>query len=140
VGKIAIPDKILHKPGDLDAGEMEVMRRHAEMGYKLLTGSDSHLMELAATIAWTHHERFDGRGYPRSLAGDQIPIEGRIAAVADVFDALTSHRVYKEAFTLEKALAILEEERGKQFDPPLVDALLLNLETVEQIMIRYADH
>ena len=101
VGKIAIPDRILLKPGPLDAEEREIVQTHAEIGYRMLAGSGGEMLELAATIAWTHHEHFDGGGYPRGLAGEHIPIEGRIAAVADVFDALTSDRVYRPAFTVD---------------------------------------
>ncbi len=139
VGKISIPDEILHKPGKLDDEEMAMMRKHAEKGYRVLTGSESSLLELAATIAWSHHERFDGQGYPRRLKAKEIPFEGRIAAVADVFDALTSKRVYKPAFTLQQARAIIEKESGKGFDSQIVDTFLANIDAVQNIMIVYAD-
>jgi putative two-component system response regulator len=139
VGKIAIPDEILRKPGRLTDEEMSVMRQHAQKGYTMLEGSSSSLLELAAIIARTHHERFDGTGYPRRLKAKQIPFEGRVAAVADVFDALTSKRVYKPAFPVSKAQDILVQESGTAFDPDIVDAFLDSFEDVRNIMIVYAD-
>jgi cyclic di-GMP phosphodiesterase len=124
VGKIGIPDQILLKPGPLTASERAVMERHAEIGYRILVGSGAELLQVAATIAWTHHERCDGGGYPRGLAGDEIPLEGRIAAVADVFDALTRDRVYRPRLPPPEALAMLAEGRGSQFDPDVLDAFL----------------
>ncbi len=121
VGKLGIPDRILLKPGRLTDEERTVMEGHAEMGYRILAGSDVELLELAALMALTHHERIDGTGYPRGLAGDEIPIEGRIAAIADVFDALTSDRVYRAAFQPDEARAMMEEGRGTQFDADLLD-------------------
>jgi putative two-component system response regulator len=121
VGKLGIPDAILLKPGPLTTEEREVMEDHAEIGYRILAGSQVELLDLAALMALTHHERIDGTGYPRGLAGDEIPIEGRIAAVADVFDALTSDRVYRPAFTPDEARAMMEEGRGTQFDADLLD-------------------
>lgn len=122
VGKIGIPDTVLLKPGPLAPGERSLVERHTEIGYRLLAGTGSELLELAASIALTHHERFDGSGYPRGLAATEIPIEGRIAAVADVFDALTSDRVYRPAFPLDVALELLRDGRGTQFDPGVLDA------------------
>ncbi|MCU0662264.1 MAG: response regulator [Myxococcota bacterium] len=139
IGKIAMPDAILRKPGGLSEEEMSIMRRHADIGYKLLSGSGSHMLELAATIAWTHHERFDGTGYPLGLTGEDIPVVGRIAAVADVFDALTSKRVYKSAYTVVAAVKVLRQERGQHFDPALVDALLLNVDEIAAIMVAHQD-
>ena len=124
VGKIAVPDWILLKAGPLTPPERELMQKHAQVGYLILNGSGEELLELAATMAWTHHERLDGSGYPRGLEGDDIPLEGRIVAVGDVFDALTSDRVYRRAMTVEDALRILEEGRGTQYDPAVLDALL----------------
>jgi putative two-component system response regulator len=121
VGKIGIPDRVLLKPGKLKPEEREVMERHAEIGHDILSGSESELLRLAARIALSHHERFDGQGYPHGLAGEEIPVEGRIAAISDVFDALTSDRVYRQAFPLMKALQIMKEGRGTQFDPVLLD-------------------
>jgi CHASE2 domain-containing sensor protein len=124
LGKIAIPDAILLKPGKLDLEEWDVMRRHPELGARMLAGSSSPLIRRAETIALTHHERWDGGGYPARLAGTDIPLEGRICAVCDVFDALLSSRCYKPPWTLEEVVAELEQQRGKQFDPELVDAFL----------------
>jgi putative two-component system response regulator len=123
VGKVGVPDRILLKPGSLTGGERAEMMRHAEIGYRILAGSRAELLQLAATIAWTHHERIDGRGYPRGLAGAEIPLEGRIAAVADVYDALTRDRVYRPRFERERALEMLADGRGTQFDADAVDAL-----------------
>ncbi len=128
VGKVAIPDQILLKPGRLTPDERGQMERHAEIGHQLLQGSDGELMDLAATIAWSHHERFDGDGYPRRLQGDAIPLEGRIAAVADVFDALTQDRVYRPALPLDEALATMAAGRETQFDPGALDSLLESLD------------
>jgi putative two-component system response regulator len=128
VGKIGIPDDILLKPGTLTAPERAAMEQHAEIGYRILVGSRSELLQLAAVIAWTHHERFDGSGYPRGLAGHAIPLEGRIAAVADVFDALTRDRVYRPRFSRGDAVELLERGRGTHFDPYVLDALLAVLE------------
>jgi len=124
VGKIGIPDQILLKPGPLSPSERAVMERHAEIGYRILGGSSSELLQVAATIAWTHHERCDGGGYPRGLAAEEIPLEGRIAAVADVFDALTRDRVYRPRLHPREALAMLAEGRGSHFDPDVLDAFL----------------
>jgi putative two-component system response regulator len=137
-GKIAIPDRILLKTGRLTEAERGVMEEHAEIGYRLLSGSNSELLELAATIAWTHHEKYDGTGYPRGLSGEAIPEEGRIAAIADVFDALTSARVYRPAFEVDQAVAIMREERGKHFDPTVLDLFLNSLDEVLAIRERYA--
>jgi putative two-component system response regulator len=128
VGKIGISDEILLKPEPLTAAERERMENHAEIGYRLLTGSGSDLLETAATIAWTHHERWDGIGYPRRLAGDAIPIEGRITAVMDVFDALTHDRVYRPAMPMDRALEIIRAGRESHFDPAIVDAFLASLD------------
>jgi putative two-component system response regulator len=133
VGKIAIPDSILLKPGSLTADERRVMERHTEIGYQILSGSRAELLRLAADLAWTHHERFDGRGYPRGLSGEHIPLEGRIAAVADVFDALTTDRVYRTAMPVEEAVDLMGGERGKHFDPTILDLFLASLDDVETI-------
>jgi putative two-component system response regulator len=121
IGKVAIPDAILLKEGPLDLDEREQMQRHAEVGHMVLVGS-GRMLELAATIALSHHERFDGRGYPQGLGGEEIPLPAQICAVADVFDALTSDRPYRGAFDPEAAMAIVAEERGEAFDPLVVDA------------------
>jgi putative two-component system response regulator len=128
VGKIGISDEILLKPEPLTAAERKRMENHAEIGYRLLTGSGSDLLETAATIAWTHHERWDGMGYPRRLAGEAIPIEGRVTAVMDVFDALTHDRVYRPAMTVDRALEIIHNGRENHFDPAIADAFLASLD------------
>jgi putative two-component system response regulator len=130
IGKIALGDALLCKPGALTAAERAQVERHPAIGHELLSGTRSTLLEMAAQIAWTHHERFDGHGYPRGLAGDDIPLPGRIAAVADVFDALTSDRVYRPAVSTEDALGVLVAERGGHFDPDVVDAFVASLEEV----------
>ena len=137
VGKIAIPDRILLKPGPLDDGEREVVKTHAEIGHRMLAGSGGEMLELAASIAWTHHEHFDGGGYPRGLEGASIPVEGRIAAVADVFDALTSDRVYRRAFTIEDAVEEMRLLRGTQFDPMILDVFMDSLEEVLEVKSMY---
>jgi putative two-component system response regulator len=124
VGKIAIPDEILRKPGPLTVAEREEMKRHTEVGYRILADSQSDLLRLAATIALTHHERFDGQGYPHGLRGYDIPLEGRIVAVADVFDALLSDRCYRPALPVKDAIKVIENGRGTQFDPAVVNVLL----------------
>lgn len=124
IGKIGIPDDILRKPGRLTADDLVVMRQHPQIGYDLLAGSESELLDLGALIALTHHERYDGTGYPDGTEGDQIPLEGRIVALADVFDALTSERPYKRAFPFDRALAMIVDERGRHFDPELADAFV----------------
>lgn len=121
VGKLGIPDTVLMKPGPLDADELAVIRRHPQLGHSLLAGSASPVVALGASTALTHHERWDGDGYPQGLRGDQIPIEGRIAAVADVFDAMTSHRAYRRALPVERAVEHIVGQRGRHFDPELVD-------------------
>ena len=129
IGKVAIPDAILFKPAKLDEREWEIMRTHAQVGADILesvrAGSEqSQLIELARTIAWTHHERWDGTGYPRRMARESIPLAGRIMALADCYDALTSHRPYKIAWPHAAAVTHVEEQRGLAFDPALVDVFL----------------
>ena len=130
VGKIGIPDGILLKPGKLTPDEYTLMQEHAEFGSRILSGSSSELLTIAATIALTHHEKCDGSGYPRGLQRDEIPIEGRIAAIADVFDALTTNRVYRRAYGLPEAIKIMKEGRGSHFDPDLFDLFIANLDLV----------
>jgi putative two-component system response regulator len=122
VGKIGIPDQILMKPGPLNESEWKIMKQHTIIGGKILSGSDSGILKTAEAIALTHHEKWNGCGYPYKLKGLDIPMAGRITAIADVFDALTSKRPYKKAFSVEKAFDIMAEERGKSFDPELIDA------------------
>jgi putative two-component system response regulator len=139
VGKLGIPDHILLKPGRLSPEELTVMRRHPIIGYDILKGSASKVVQLGAAIALSHHEKFDGSGYPYGLAGDGIPLEGRIVAVADVFDALTSDRPYKLRWTLDDALALLRDGRGSHFDPQCVDAFLGALDEAQAIHHRFKD-
>jgi putative two-component system response regulator len=139
VGKIGIPDSILLKPGALTPEERSIMERHSEMGYQILCGSHSELLGVAATIAYTHHEKYDGSGYPRGLKATDIPLEGRIAAIADVFDALTSDRVYKKALPLTQAIEVMERGRALHFDPELLDHFLGSMNTVVAIKSELAD-
>ncbi len=139
LGKMGIPDGILLKPGRLDEREMQVMRQHPEIGHTLLKNSSSHLIELAAEIALTHHEKWDGGGYPRGLAGDSIPVCGRIVAIADVFDALTSERPYKRAWSLEQARAYIADNAGSHFDPFYAGIFLAHWDEVEAIHARFQD-
>jgi len=124
VGKVAIPDAILLKPGPLTPEERAIVETHAEEGHRLVRGSSSSILDMAATIALSHQEKWDGSGYPRGLKGEAIPIEGRIVAVADVFDALTSDRVYRKAFSVDEAIQMMREQRGRHFDPVLLDAFM----------------
>ncbi len=133
VGKVAIPDEILLKPGALTPEERQQMERHAEIGHEVLEASDGELMDEAATIAWSHHERFDGQGYPRGLMGYAIPLEGRIVAVADVFDALSQDRVYRKALPLDRTLSIMAKGRASHFDPDALDPFLESLDDVMAI-------
>jgi putative two-component system response regulator len=139
IGKIGTPDNILLKPGKFTPEEFQAISRHPEIGYRILSGSDADLLKLAAVIAWTHHEKYDGSGYPRKLVGEAIPLEGRIAAVADAFDALTSRRVYKPSFPVEQAIKIMRQGREKHFDPGLLDTFLGAMDEVLVIKEQYAD-
>jgi putative two-component system response regulator len=122
IGKIGIPDYILLKPAKLDEAEWEIMKQHTVIGARILSQSSSGFMSMAEVIAISHHERWDGSGYPHGLKGEDIPLVGRITAMADVFDALTSKRPYKEAFPVDKAFSILREGSGTHFDPSVVEA------------------
>jgi putative two-component system response regulator len=139
VGKIGIPDRILQKPGKLDPDEWAVMQRHAEIGAEIIGEHDSGMLALARSIALTHHEKWDGSGYPKGLAGEQIPLEGRIVALADVFDALTSERPYKQAWSEEAALEFLRAQKGKHFDPALVDLFIEQMPAIRAIRARWAE-
>lgn len=139
VGKIGIPDGILLKAGPLTATERTTMQGHAEIGYRILTGSSADVLRLGASIAYTHHEWWDGRGYPRGLRGEEIPIEGRIAAIADVFDAVTTDRVYRKALPFGAALDTMRQGRGTQFEPGLLDDFLDPLDEVLAIQARFVD-
>jgi putative two-component system response regulator len=139
VGKIGIPDNILLKPGRLDPAEMEIMKTHSAIGHTMLAGGSSSLMKMAASIAISHHEKFDGSGYPAGLVGGAIPLVGRIVAVADVFDALTSARPYKPAWTVERATQLLRDSAGSHFDPACVDAFLARFDDAMAIMRQLHD-
>jgi putative two-component system response regulator len=161
VGKIAVPDEILKKPGKLDDAERALMRTHCDLGRsvcsqqesspagklrshvqlgrRLTANSSSPLLQMAGSIAYTHHERWDGAGYPQGLQGEDIPIEGRITALADVFDALTSQRPYKAAFSVERSMEILEEERGRHFDPQVLDAFYAGFDDILAVYNEFRD-
>lgn len=139
VGKIGIPDKILLKPSQLDDEERRIMQEHAEIGYQILAGSAAPLLQCAASIALTHHEKYDGTGYPNGLRGEDIPVEGRIAAIADVFDALTSNRVQRRAFPIGEALDIMRKDSGKHFDPGLLEGFLGGMSVVLDIQASLAE-
>lgn len=139
IGKVGIPDSILLKPGRLDADEITIMRRHAAIGHGILAGSSSELLQLAAQIALSHHEKYDGSGYPHGLAGEAIPLCGRIVAVADVFDALTSVRPYKPAWEIDKARSYMAEQRGLHFDPVCLDAFFRCWDAVLAVRQRFQD-
>ncbi len=132
LGKIGIPDSVLLKPGKLDPAEWELMRTHAQIGADLLSGDDSDLFQRARIIALTHHEKWNGKGYPQGLAEESIPMEGRICALADVFDALTSARPYKTAWPFDDAVELVRSEKGEHFDPKLVALFLDNIEDIRE--------
>ena len=139
VGKIGIPDRILLKPGKLDPDEWEIMKTHADIGAQILGNQSSELMDMARSIAQYHHEKWDGSGYPKGLKGEDIPIEGRIAAICDVFDALTSSRPYKKAWSVEEAVAYINENAGSHFDPELVRIFNEELPHILEICNEYTD-
>jgi putative two-component system response regulator len=139
VGKIGIPDRVLLKPGKLDPDDWKIMHRHPEIGFGIIGTHRSPLLRMAALVALSHHEKWDGSGYPRRLAGEAVPLEARIVAVADVFDALTSVRPYKAAWTVEAAVANLVEERGRHFEPRIVEAFLARLPEIRTVMAAYGD-
>ena len=139
VGKIAVPDSILRKPSSLDGAEWVVMRRHPMIGSRILDNSSSELLQAGRVIALCHHERWDGIGYPNGIVGTSIPLWGRICAVADVFDAVTSERPYKPAYSIEEALRILREGRGTQFDPQVVDVFFDQLDEILAVVAEYQD-
>lgn len=139
IGKVGTPDHILLKPGRLTPEELVIMRQHASIGHEILRDSSSPFLQLAATVALTHHEKFDGSGYPQGLSGTDIPLAGRIVAVADVFDALTSARPYKTAWPIEAALDFLRAHSGTHFDPRCVDAFLNDLSAVQAVGHQFQD-
>lgn len=139
VGKIGIPDNILHKPDKLTSQEWIVMKTHTSIGAKIIGAHDNALLRTAKTVALTHHEKWNGTGYPEGLSGENIPIEGRIVAVADVFDALTSNRPYKKAWSVEEAFDLLLNERGNHFDPELIKIFFANIEQILSIKELHTD-
>ncbi|KPA12597.1 chemotaxis protein CheY [Candidatus Magnetomorum sp. HK-1] len=139
VGKIGIPDSILLKPGRLTEEEFIQMKTHTTIGGVLLDGGDSELLHMAQNIALTHHEKWNGTGYPKGLSGNDIPIEGRISAICDVFDALTSERPYKKEWSIEKTMNELTSQKGEHFDPDLLDLFVENLDKILDTKKRFAD-
>lgn len=139
VGKIGIPDSIMLKPGKLTEAEFAVMRTHPHIGAEIIGETESELLRLAKSVALTHHEKWDGTGYPYGLEGEAIPLEGRIVAVADVFDALTSKRPYKEAWTVEDTLAFMHSQKGLHFEPKLVDLLQTCLPEILEIKEKFQE-
>ena len=139
VGKIGIPDSILRKPGPLDADEWKTMQSHATIGGEIIGKHQSGMLATAYEVAMTHHEKWDGSGYPNGLAGEQIPLSGRIIAIADVFDALTSARPYKQAWPVEKAVEHLLSQRGQHFEGRLVDLFLEQMPAILEIKDRWAE-
>lgn len=139
IGKVGIPDAILLKPGRLTPEEFVIMKQHAAIGYELLNANSAPLLKIAAEIALTHHEKYDGSGYPNSLSGENIPLFGRIVAVADVFDALTSERPYKKAWPVEEACQLLRDGSGKHFDPSCVDAFFSDFDEIIKIKNTFLD-
>ena len=139
IGKVAIPDSILNKPGKLTNEEFEIMKSHASIGYEVLKGSDREVLKAASIVSYEHHEKYNGTGYPRGLKGEEIHIFGRITAIADVFDALGHDRCYKQAWELDKILSLFQEEKGKHFDPQLIDLFMDNLDKFLEIKDRLND-
>jgi len=139
LGKIAIPDAVLNKPGRFNDEEREIMNTHAQLGYNILKNSERRLLKAAAVVAYEHHEKWNGTGYPRGLKGEDIHIYGRITAIADVFDALGSDRVYKKAWDDERIFTLFEEEKGEHFDPKLTQLFLDNREAFKEIRDRFKD-
>lgn len=139
IGKIGIPDGILLKPGKLNEYEWEIMQTHTTIGHAILSDSQSRYMQIGAIIALNHHERFDGKGYPNGLKGDEIPLIARVVAVADVFDALVSARPYKKAWPEQEAIAYIQQQSGTHLDPQCVDAFMQRLDEIRQIKAEYSD-
>ncbi|MGC4069521.1 MAG: response regulator [Polyangiaceae bacterium] len=139
IGKLGVPDRVLLKPGKLDPEEWEIMKRHTTIGAEILGEHPSELMVLARIVALRHHERWDGTGYPDGLTGEAIPVEARVVALADVFDALLSERPYKHAWTVAETIKHIEEQSGRHFEPCMVSALIARLDECLAIRERYAD-
>ena len=140
IGKVGTPDLVLHKGDRLDEDEYAIMKEHTVMGYEILQSSDSKLLQFAAQIALTHHEKFDGTGYPRGLKGDEIPLISRICTLSDIFDALTTERIYKPAWTVEQAIAEIDSQNGTTLDPKIVEAFKIALPDILKIRQEYADN
>ncbi|MGL4938460.1 MAG: HD-GYP domain-containing protein [Shewanella sp.] len=140
IGKIGTPDVVLKKPGKLDAQEWEIMQQHAAIGAEIIGEHSDPLLQMARRIALTHHEKWDGSGYPNGLRGEDIPLEGRIIAIADVFDALTSQRPYKQAWTIEATMTLFDDQAGKHFDPQLVAVFKQILPDVIAVRDTYLEH
>lgn len=139
VGKIGIPDGVLLKQGKLNEREWDIMRSHSRIGYEILSDTDTPLLQMAAQIALTHHERWDGRGYPNGLKGDAIPLESRIVALCDVYDALRSERPYKQPWSQEDTCNLIKKEAGQHFDPELTEVFLSLVDQIEEIRVRHPD-
>ena len=139
IGKIGIADHVLLKPGKFEPAEWKIMQTHSQIGADILSGDDSDLMKMAHQIALTHHEKWNGKGYPNGLAGEDIPLVGRLCALADVFDALTSVRPYKKAWSVEDSVDLIKQERGEHFDPQLVDYFIKLLPEIVTIKEKYAE-
>lgn len=139
IGKVAIPDSVLKKPGKLTDEEFDIMKSHTDIGYGLLKNSTRRILKTAAIVAHQHHEKWNGHGYPLGLRGEDIHIYGRITAIADVFDALGSERVYKQAWELDRILNLFKEERGEHFDPQVVDAFMAQLPNILKVREQYSD-
>ena len=139
IGKLGIPDNILLKPGKFEPDEWAIMQTHAQIGADILSGDDSELLNMAEEIALTHHEKWNGKGYPNGLKGENIPLSGRLCALSDVFDALTSVRPYKKAWPVDKAVDFIKEESGKHFDPTLVELFIKLLPEMVEIKEQYAE-
>ena len=140
IGKIGVPDKILLKPGKLEAEEWQTMQGHTQIGHAILADSQSRYMQMGAIIALSHHERFDGTGYPYGLAGKDIPLVARIVAVGDVYDALVSRRPYKEPWEEQDALDYLRKHAGTQFDPTCIDTFFERLDNIHEIQEKFSDN
>ncbi len=139
LGKVGIEDKILLKPGKLDEDEFKIMKTHAQIGYEILKDSKSEYLQAGAVIALTHHEKWDGSGYPNALTSENIHVFGRIVSIADVFDALTSFRPYKKAWSFEEALKYLDDKSGKDFDPKMVEIFKNKIDEVKEIYNSYLE-
>ena len=139
IGKVGIADNILNKPGKLTFEEFEIMKTHSTLGYEMLKGSKREILKTSAIVAYEHHEKFNGKGYPRGLKGNKIHIYGRITAICDVFDALGANRCYKKAWELNKILELFKEEKNEHFDPILIDLFFENLDKFLEIRDKFKD-